>query len=438
MKGGKSTDEYGISAEHLHNAPLNMLLRLTFLFNKMLKHAFVPKQFRHGCMVPIVKDLQGNQSDVNNYRGITISPIPSKLFEHILKAVFFEYLHTSEYQFGFKKNSSTVHALHCLRETVNYYVNNGSRVFCTFLDASKAFDRLIHSGLFLKLMERNIPLVFLDIIIAWYDGLECRVKWGDHYSEWFTITAGVRQGGVLSPDFYGIYVDGLILKLRSTKKGCHFLRLFAAALFYADDMAIMAPSMKGLETLLRVCGEYCLEWDICLNAKKSRNLYFGKRISISHEITLNDKKIEWADKWLYLGVMLRSNINFDCSIKEKVNKFYRCANAILRIDGVSNDMVMLRLLETHCVPVHTYAIEIIHVADERRDELRQLRVAYNSVFRKIFEYRRRDSVTALQAFLRRPRWEQLLENSRSGFCQRITGWVEHFDSIFLALKLVFV
>ena len=268
-------------------------------------------------------------------------------------------------------------------------------------------------------MERNIPLVFLDIIIAWYDGLECRVKWGDHYSEWFTITAGVRQGGVLSPDFYGIYVDGLILKLRSTKKGCHFLRLFAAALFYADDMAIMAPSMKGLETLLRVCGEYCLEWDICLNAKKSRNLYFGKRISISHEITLNDKKIEWADKWLYLGVMLRSNINFDCSIKEKVNKFYRCANAILRIDGVSNDMVMLRLLETHCVPVLTYAIEIIHVAD--RDELRQLRVAYNSVFRKIFEYRRRDSVTALQAFLGRPTWEQLVEKRRSGFCQRMTA-----------------
>ena len=103
----------------------------------------------------------------------SISPTYSKLFEHVLKLVFFDHLGTSQYQFGFKKGSSTVHALHCLKETVNYYVNNGSRVFCTFLDASKAFDRLVHSGLFLKLMERNVPLVFLDIIISLYDGLRC-------------------------------------------------------------------------------------------------------------------------------------------------------------------------------------------------------------------------------------------------------------------------
>ena len=211
----------------------------------------------------------------------SISPTYSKLFEHVLKLVFFEHLKTSQYQFGFKKGSSTVQALHCLKETVNYYVNNGSRVFCTFLDASKAFDRLVHSGLFLKLMERNVPLVFLDIIISWYDGLRCRVRWGDHYSDWFSITAGVRQGGILSPDFYSIYVDDLLRRLEKLNKGCYFLRIFAAALFYADDMAMMAPSLKGLQSLLDLCGNYCLEWDISLNAKKSRNMYFGKRVDIS-------------------------------------------------------------------------------------------------------------------------------------------------------------
>ena len=101
-----------------------------------------------------------------------------------------------------------------MHSTVNFYVNHGSRVFCSFLDASKAFDRLVHSGLFIKLMERNIPLAFLEIIITWYDDLICRVKWGDSYSEWFEIKAGVRQGGVLSPDFYSIYIDGLMIKLK--------------------------------------------------------------------------------------------------------------------------------------------------------------------------------------------------------------------------------
>ena len=267
MRKGKSADEDGVSIEHLHHSPLNILVRLTNLFNSMLRHSFVPKQFQSGFMVPIVKDNQGNLADVNNYRGITISPIISKVFEHVLKAIFFEHLSTSQHQHGFKKNSSTAHALHCLRETVNFYVNSGSRVYCSFLDASKAFDRLVHVGLFLKLIRRNIPLVFLEVM-SWYSNLQCRVKWGNCYSDTFTITAGVRQGGILSPDFYSIYVDDLLLHLEATGKGCYYHRVFAAALFYADDIAILAPSMKGLEHLLSICGEYCDEWDICLNSKK--------------------------------------------------------------------------------------------------------------------------------------------------------------------------
>ena len=143
----------------------------------MLSHAFVPNQFWLGFMIPIIKDRSGNHSDVGNYRGITISPVISKLFEHVLKDIFSEHLTTSVYQFGFKKKKSTTHALHCLKGTIDYYINNGSRVFCSFLDASKAFDRLVHSGLFLKLIDRNVPKVFLDIIITWHDGLYCRVHW---------------------------------------------------------------------------------------------------------------------------------------------------------------------------------------------------------------------------------------------------------------------
>ena len=82
-----------------------------------------------------------------------------------------------------------------------------------------------------ELMERNVPLVLLEIVISWYDGLFCRVKWGDSFSDNFSITAGVRQGGVLSPALYSIYVDELLQKLKRLGKSCHFLGRFAAALF---------------------------------------------------------------------------------------------------------------------------------------------------------------------------------------------------------------
>ena len=129
--------------------------------------------------------------------------------------------------------------------------------------------------------------------------------------------------------------------------------------------------------------------------------------------------IDWVDEWAYLGVTLKSGPSFNCSIVERVQKFYRCSNAIFRIDGHSNDTVMLNLVETHCVPLLTYAIEVIHVAN--RDEKRQLRVAYNSLFRKIFGYRWSESVSALQKFLNRPTWEQLVEARVSKFSSRVSN-----------------
>ena len=189
MKRGKCADDDGLHAEHFFNGPLILFIKLTSLFNNMLKHAFVPRDFRFGTITPIIKDKYGNTSDVSNYRGITISPMSSKVFEHALRGLFSKFLITSSYQFGFKSKSSTSHALFCLKETIDYYVDHGSRVFCSFLDASKAFDRLVHAGLFLKLMNRDTPKCFVDILITWYTGLQCRVRWDGYLGSWFNVSA---------------------------------------------------------------------------------------------------------------------------------------------------------------------------------------------------------------------------------------------------------
>ena len=79
-------------------------------------------------------------------------------------------------------------------------------------------------------------------------------------------------------------------------------------------------------------------------------------------------------------------------------------------------MVLLRLIESHCVPLIPYGIEIVKVSD--RDENRSLRVAYNSIFRKLFGYRYFESVTNLQHSLGRPTWEELVERRNSSFVHR--------------------
>ena len=331
--------------------------------------------------------------------------------------MFHPYLTTSSYQFGFKKKSSTSHAIHCLQETVDYYTNHGSNVYCSFLDASKAFDRLVHAGLFLKLLQQNVPLIFINIIIAWYSGLRCRVRWGETFSGWFTIRAGVRQGGILSPIFYCLYIDDLVDILTGTGAGCHLRLVFLSILLYADDMALLAPSLKGLQTLLSVTEQYCKKWDVMLNAKKSKNMSFGKKQNLC-SLQLDGKSIDWVESWTYLGVTLKAHTKFNCCIDSKVKSFYRCANSILRIEGRSNENVMLQLLEVHCTSILTYAIDVVRVAD--RDENRRLRVAYNSIFRRVFNYRPWESVTELQHALQRPTWEELVNERRAKFRERIS------------------
>ena len=98
LKKGKCFDDSNISAEHFFNAPLTLFDRVMSLLQSMLRHEHVPIQFQCGTIVPIIKDRNGDHDDMNNYRGITIAPVASKIFEHSLHIVFQAFLTTSEYQ----------------------------------------------------------------------------------------------------------------------------------------------------------------------------------------------------------------------------------------------------------------------------------------------------------------------------------------------------
>ena len=114
---------------------------------------------------------------------------------------------------------------------------------------------------------------------------------------------------------------------------------------------------------------------------------------------------------------------FNCCIKETLRKFYRSLNSILRIEGRSDDMVMLRLLEAHCLPILAYGIEVVTVAD--RDDKRHMRVAYNAIYRKMFGYSYRESVTLLQHTLGRKTWEEYVEERKTSFTARLLKCPRH-------------
>ena len=97
-------------------------------------------------------------------------------------------------------------------------------------------------------------------------------------SEPYKLCAGVRQGGVLSPVLFSVYVDDLLNKFK--RHGCHLRGLSVSALIYADDLILISPSVTELQAMLDLCGSELASIDIKLNSKNSNAVRIGNRFKI--------------------------------------------------------------------------------------------------------------------------------------------------------------
>ena len=323
LKPGKASGSF-ITAEHiLHGSPF-LTIHLHLLFNSMIQHGYVPSDFLKGVITPIIKDSEGDTSSVDNYRGITLSNIFAYLFEHAVLLKTGNLLVTDDLQYGYKKRHSTSHAIYSVKRCIDYFTEHGSYIYASFLDCTKGFDRVSHSGLFLKLLKRGVHLCWIRVLHYWYSNLTSVCKWQNAISDAFSVISGVRQGGVLSARFWAIYMDDLFTELRNSGMGCYIVNIFIACILYADDVCLLAPSRRAMQSLLDICSKYASNWCIRYNEKKSKLMFFGKNYkSFTYpSISLNDAPLEFVSEWKYLGVLLKSDAHFSCSAKRSRCSFY--------------------------------------------------------------------------------------------------------------------
>jgi len=208
---------------------------LSRLFRLILLCGHVPNGFKLSYIVPVTKSKEciSKSLSCDDFRGIAISPILSKVFEYCFLDVFGSLLVCTENQFGFKKGLGCSNAIHTLCQVVDSYVSKGTTVNICSIDLSKAFDKVNHCALFIKLMKRHFPVQLLDIIANLFTGCLSCVKWDSMYSSMFAITFGVRQGSVLSPILFNVYLNDLANIDIVLNRLCLIL--------YADDILLIAP-----------------------------------------------------------------------------------------------------------------------------------------------------------------------------------------------------
>jgi Reverse transcriptase (RNA-dependent DNA polymerase) len=325
----------------------------------LLTHGIVPHIFTCGVIVPVLKDRNGDASSIKNYRGITISPCISKLFEMCILHKFEHMLNVSPLQFGFQKKLSCSHAIYALRSITEYYTAGLSTVNVALLDMSSAFDKVVYDVLFKKLIKLGLPPSLIKLLYFWYLNSNVYVRWGMCNSFNFMLKAGVRQGGVLSPILFCIYVDCILKSLESSKLGCWIGDMYIGCIMYADDLVLISSSVCELQKMLDLCADDLTEIGMQINSKKCAILRFGPQYANScTTIWFQDSPIEFCDKAKYLGIQLQSSKTFLIDLSYSKAKFYRAFNGLFhRLAKLRNELTTLHLVSSYCKPHLLYATE---------------------------------------------------------------------------------
>ena len=275
LKRGKSVGPDSIPAEALMFGGVLLSVHLTLLYNMCIAHRYVPSDLTDTTIIPLVKNKTGDTTDVSNYRAIAISNSLAKLLEIVLLTVFTNQKHYDDnYQFGFKTNHSTTLACSVLKKTVDYYRCNGSHVFVTLLDVSKAFDCINHNILFKKMVSCDFPCNLTQFLAYWYQHQMVNVRWNMSVSASFRMQNGTRQGSILSPFLFAVYVSSVNRTISGSGIGCFIGNIACNVLMYADDIVILSPSHRSHQQLLNICCESFTQLKMNINAKKSVSLNF--------------------------------------------------------------------------------------------------------------------------------------------------------------------
>ena len=285
-------------------------------------------------------------------------------------------------QFGFKERHAVDTAIYAFKEVVNYYNSRSSPVFICFLDASKAFDRINHWMLYKKLIHRKVPLYIVRFLLAWYSTQLINIRWGSTFSTVFKVTNGVKQGGIMSPRLFNVYMDDLSKRLNLSGKGCQLHGTPANNFGYADDMCLVAPSRKGLQRLIDICSDYAVKHDILYNTSKTVCMIVpSKKHKCSTDINfvLNGNVLSMVNTYKYLGCNISCDLTDDVDIQRQRRSLLINVNRIVREFAHCTDPVKIRLFKTFCTNMYCSHLW----SNYKKSTLSKIRVTYNNALRKL-------------------------------------------------------
>jgi hypothetical protein len=295
---------------------------LTFLFNSSLQAGKIPQFWTKAIVCPIYKN--GDRHQPTNYRPISLTCIPCKILEKLVKRIIYAKLSSMSFfspsQHGFLPGRSCLSNLLPFMDQVSHASDQGKATQCIFFDLSKAFDKIPHDLLASSLEVSGIPSSLLAWITSFLSNRTFQVRVGDSYSLPVDVSSGVPQGSVLGPLLFLIYINNLPGSIN------------VSSAFYADDFKIWSEDPAGLQHAIDTCVEWTTRHGLPINSDKTVHVPLNCTDPPTFYLNINNvpSPIATLQSHKDLGVWLTSSLSPSLMCAETAKKAQRMLNFLRR------------------------------------------------------------------------------------------------------------
>ena len=390
LKAGKAAGLDGAEVECIKSGGKSVVEWLVRLLNVCFQEGKVPEDWMSACIVPLYKG-KGDKLCCGSYRGISLLSVVGKVYGRVLDGRVRRGTEGEirEEQGGFLSGRGCVDQIFAVRQICEKYMAKGKEVFWAFMDLEKAYDFIERIPLWDILRMYGIGGKLLGGVKSFYENSKACVRVGDGVSEWFPVKVGLRQGCVMSPWLFNLYMDGVVreVNMRVMERGLSLLESENGEcklnqLLFADDTALVADSEEELQHLVREFGRVCKRRKLKVNVNKSKVMRCRRGVDDSRlNVTLEGEQLEEVDCFKYLGSSISVDGKIEGEVKARVNEVAKVQGGlkeILKSKTLKMD-AKRRLYEGIAVPTALYGAETwnMSVKDRRRLNVVEMRCLRN-------------------------------------------------------------